>query len=200
MAISAERGKSIFRKTEKELLRLSSGHRAEAVHGFRTAARRLQTLLEQLVADNNRKHKKLLKILDRIRKSAGKVRDIDVQLEALRILKVPQEPRRKTQLAQTLIELRARHERKLRKLLKKQDIRDIRKRLRRAEESASFDSSLDPLSVARQMLKTIPIPRGPIDEETLHRYRLVVKRARYAAEFAPKSAESTKFMAELKWV
>jgi CHAD domain-containing protein len=198
MAISPERGKSIFRKTEKELVRLSSGHRAEAVHGFRTAARRLQTLLEQLVADNNRKHKKLLKILNRIRKSAGKVRDIDVQLEALRSLKVLQEPRRKTQLVQALIELRARHERKLHKLMKKQDIRELRKRLRRAEDSMTFDSNLDPLSVSRQMLKSISIPQGAIDEEALHRYRLVVKRARYAAEFAPKSVESNKFLAELK--
>lgn len=198
MAISAERGKSIFRKTEKELLRLSSGHRAEAVHGFRTAARRLQTLLEQLVADNNRKNKKLLKMLNRIRKSAGKVRDIDAQLEALRSLKVPQEPRRKTRLVQNLIELRARYERKLHKLMKKQDIRELSKRLQRAEKSVSFDSSLDPLSVGRQMLNSISIPQGPIDEETLHRYRLVVKRARYAAEFAPKSAESTRFLADLK--
>ena len=198
MAISPERGKSIFTKTEKELVRLYSGHRAEAVHGFRTAARRLQTLLEQLVADNNRKDKKLLKILNRIRKSAGKVRDIDVQLEALRSLKVPQEPRRKTQLVQTLIELRARRERKLHKLMKKQDIRDLRKRLRRGEESVNFDSSVDPMSVGQQMIKSIAIPKGPIDEETLHRYRLVVKRARYAAEFAPKSPESTKFLAELK--
>jgi CHAD domain-containing protein len=198
MAIFPERGKSIFRKTEKELVRLSSGHRAEAVHGFRTAARRLQTLLEQLVADNNRKHKKLLKILNRIRKSAGKVRDIDVQLEALRSLKVLQEPRRKTQLVQALIELRARHERKLHKLMKKQDIRELRKRLRRAEDSMTFDSNLDPLSVSRQMLKSISIPQGAIDEEALHRYRLVVKRARYAAEFAPKSVESNKFLAELK--
>ena len=47
MATVRDRGKSIFRKTEKELLRLSSDQRAEAVHGFRTAARRLQTLLEQ---------------------------------------------------------------------------------------------------------------------------------------------------------
>ena len=198
MAISAERGKSIFRKTEKELLRLSSGHRAEAVHGFRTAARRLQTLLEQVVADNNRKQEKLVKMLNRIRKSAEKVRDIDVQLEALRSLKVPQEPRRKTQLVQTLIELRAQHERKLRKLLKKQDIRDIRKRLRRAEGSIRFDSSRDPLSVGRQMLSTVPIPHGPADEQTLHRYRLAVKRARYAVEFAPKSSESTGFLSELK--
>jgi CHAD domain-containing protein len=198
MAISPDRGKSIFRKTEKELVRLSSGRRAEAVHGFRTAARRLQILLEQLVANNNRKHKKLLKILNRIRKSAGKVRDIDVQLEALRSLKVPQEPRRKTQLVQALIELRARHERKLYKLMKKQDIRGLRKRLRRAHESVSFDSSLDPLSVSRQMLRSVSIPQGPVDEEALHRYRLVVKRARYAAEFAPKSVESNKFLAELK--
>ena len=198
MAISAERGKSIFRKTEKELLRLSSGHRADAVHGFRTTTRRMQTLLEQLVADNDRKHKKLLKMLNRIRKSAGKVRDIDAQLEALRSLKVHQEPRRKTQLMQSLIELRTQHERKLRKLLKKQDIRDIRKRLRRAGDSVRLDSSKDPLSVARQMLRTVPVPKGPADEETLHRYRLVVKSARYAAEFAPKSPETNKFLAELK--
>jgi CHAD domain-containing protein len=200
MAISAERGKSIFRKTEKELLRLSSGHRADAVHGFRTTTRRLQTLLEQLVADDDRKHKKLLKMLNQIRKSAGKVRDIDVQLEALRSLKVAQEPRRKTQLMQSLIDLRAEQERRLRKRLKKQDIRDIQKRLRRAEGSVNLDSLRDPLSVARQMLRTVPVPKGPADEETLHRYRLVVKRARYAAEFAPRSPESVKFLTELKRV
>jgi CHAD domain-containing protein len=198
MAISAERGKSIFRKTEKELLRLCSGHRADAVHGFRTTTRRLQTLLEQLVTDDDGKPKKLLKLLNRIRKSAGKVRDIDVQLDALRSLKVPQEPRRKTQLMQGLIELRAQHEKKLHKLLKKQDIRDIRRRLRRAQGSMNLDSSPDPLSVAKQMLRSVTGPKGPVDEETLHRYRLVVKRARYAAEFAAKSAETTKFLAELK--
>ena len=198
MAISAERGKSIFRKTEKGLLRLSSGHGSEAVHGFRTTTRRLQTLLDQLVADRNGKHKKLLKMLNRIRKAAGRVRDIDVQLEALRSLKVPQEPRRKTQLTHGLIELRAKHEKRLRKLLKKQDIRDIRKRLRLAESSLRVDSNRDPLSVAREMLGSVPVPQGPADEETLHRYRLVVKRARYAAEFAPKSAEAKRFLAELK--
>jgi len=198
MAISAERGKSIFRKTEKELLRLASGHGSEAVHGFRTTARRLQTLLEQLVSEGGRKHRRLLKTLKRIRKAAGKVRDIDVQLEALRSLKTPQEPRRKTQLMQSLLELRAQHEKRLCKLLKKQDIRDIRKRLNRAESCLRFDSNRDPLSVAKQMIRSLPIPRGSVDEEALHRYRLVVKRARYAAEFAPESAEATQFLAGLK--
>jgi CHAD domain-containing protein len=98
----------------------------------------------------------------------------------------------------SLIDLRAEQERQLRKLLKKQDIRDIQKRLRRAEGSVNLSSIRDPLTVARQMLGTVPVPKGPADEETLHRYRLVVKRARYAAEFAPKSPESIKFLTELK--
>jgi len=198
MAISEERSRAIFKKTEKELARLPSIHRAEAIHGFRTSARRLQTLLAQLVADNEGKHRKLLKTLNRIRKSAGRVRDIDVQLEALRALKVPQEPRRKTQLMQSLIELRGQQERKFRKLLKKQDLRDIRKRLRRAEGVLSFRSSRDPLSVARQILASVQVPKGLADEATLHRYRLAVKRARYTAEFALKSPETTKLLVELK--
>lgn len=198
MTIFADRGKSVFRRTDRELLRLSSGNRPEAVHAFRTSARRLQTLLEQLVSDGARKHKKLLKMLNRIRKSAGKVRDIDVQMEALRTLKVPQEPRRKTQLMQSLIELRAQHERKFHKLLKNKDIKDIRKRLRRTEASVKFESSQDPLSIAKEMLRSVPVSKGPMDESVLHRYRTVVKRARYAAEFAPKSNEAARYLAELK--
>ena len=197
MAIAADRCKSIFRRTERELVRLSSGDKAEAVHSFRTSTRRLQTLLEKLATNGSGKHKKLVKMLNRIRKSAGKVRDIDVQLQALRSLKVPQEPRRKTQLIQSLLDLRAQHEKKLRKLLKKEDIREIRKRMRRAASSLRFDSSPDPLQVASEMLGSVKL-NGAADENTLHHYRIVVKRARYAAEFAPKSPEATRFLGELK--
>lgn len=198
MTIAPERGKSVFRKTEKELLRLSSGHQPEAVHGFRTTARRLQMLLGQLATSGQQKNKKLLKMLNRIRKSAGRVRDIDVQLEALRSLKVPQEPRRKTQLMHNLLDLRAEYEKRLHKLLKKDDVREIRKRLNRAQQAARFEAGPDPLDVARQILKRANPGSRPFDEATLHRYRILVKRARYAAEFAPKSPESTRFLAELK--
>jgi len=198
MTIAPERGKSVFRKTEKELLRLSSGHRPEAVHGFRTTTRRLQLLLGQLATSGQQKNKKLLKMLNRIRKSAGRVRDIDVQLEALRSLKVPQEPRRKTQLMHNLLDLRAEYEKRLCKLLKKDDVREIRKRLNRAQQSARFEAGPDPLDVARQILKSANPGSRPFDEATLHRYRILVKRARYAAEFAPNSQESNRFLAELK--
>jgi CHAD domain-containing protein len=197
MPIARERGKLIFRKMERELLRLSSKQEPDNVHGFRTTTRRLETLF-QLVPAHGRNQKKLLKTLERIRRRAGKVRDLDVQMAALRSLKVPLEPRRKTQLMQSLIEVRAEHERKLRKSLKSERVRELRKRLRKAEREVQFDSVRDPLALARQMLESAVPSNGSVNDESLHRCRLAVKRARYAAEFAPKSGETTQFMAQLK--
>src|SRR5579872_4258983 len=162
MAIAREHGKLLFRKLERDLVRLSSGQEAENVHSFRTTTRRLQTLLELIPADG-RNQKKLLKMLERIRRRAGRVRDLDVQLAALRSLKVPLEPRRKTQLMQGLLELRAQHERKLRKLLKERDQRDLRKRLKRAAGEVDFTTLHDPLALAQQMLVSAAPPNGQVN-------------------------------------
>jgi CHAD domain-containing protein len=198
MSISPERSRLTLQKTERALLQLASGQEAESVHTFRTTSRRLQTLLEQLLPDRDRNQKKLLKILEEIRKRAGKVRDIDVQLTALRSLKVPQEPRRKTQLVHSLLELRAKHEKKLQKLLKKEVIKEVRKRLKRTSRTLKTVRGRDALKTAREMLAGVVRPAGPVTEELLHQYRIVVKRARYAAEFAPKSTEATQFIPQLK--
>jgi CHAD domain-containing protein len=203
MSIAPERSqlvfqKLVFQKMERALLKLSSGQQPEGVHSFRTTSRRLQTLLEEVIPDHKRNEAKLLKMLDRIRKRAGKVRDLDVQLAALRSLKVPQEPRRKTQLMHGLIELRVKHEKKLRKLLDGHTIQEIRKRLKRASRELKPETSRDALTVARTMLAQVVRPAGPVTEDLLHRYRIVVKRARYAAEFAPKSAEAAHFISQLK--
>src|ERR1700716_3021513 len=134
MSIVPERSRLVFQKLERDLLKLSSKLKPKNVHGFRTGTRRGQTLLEELAPDRPRNDRNLLNLLRRIRKRAGKVRDLDVQLSALRSLKIPQEPRRKTLLLQTLIELRAEHEKKLRKALTNETTREIRKRLKRGAE------------------------------------------------------------------
>ena len=198
MSITSERCRIIFRKTERDLLKLSSSQQPEQVHSFRTTVRRLQTLLEEIIPGRDRNQKKLLKLLGQIRKRAGKVRDLDVQLSALRSLKIPQEPRRKTQLMHGLIELRAKHEKKLRKALTKEAIQEIRKRSKRALKELTLEAARDPLLVARQMLAQVNSPAAPLTEEVLHQYRAVVKRARYAAEFAPKSPEATEFLAPVE--
>ena len=204
MPITPERSRLLFRKTERDLLKLSTSQQAETVHGFRTTTRRLQTLLEELAPRRDRNQKKLLKMLDRIRKRAGKVRDLDAQLAALRSLKIPQQPRRKTQLMHNLIELRAKHEDKLAKMLPKESIREIRKRLKKASRDMASEAVGDPLAIARQMLLQVEGSAesrrsgGAMTESVLHRYRTLVKRARYAAEFAPRSADTSQFIAELE--
>lgn len=198
MPIAPERAKFVFDKTERDLLRLSCVQPAETVHNFRTTTRRLETLLELLIAKRDHNQQKLLKMLVRIRKRAGKVRDVDVQIAALRSLKIPQEPRRKTQLMQSLLEVRVKHEKKLRKLLSKAVIRELRKRLRRASKEVNIAGSRDPLTSARGMIAQIEVPAGRLNEDALHQYRILIKRARYAAEFAPRSAESARLIAQLQ--
>ena len=197
MLISSKRSQFVFKKVERDLLRIASNQESESVHSFRTTTRRLQILLEELLPNRDRNQKKLLKMLDRIRKRAGKVRDLDVQLGALRSLKTSQEPRRKTQLTRSLLELRAKQEKKLRKPLTKSEIREIRKRLRRAQKDLNLESARDPLTLARQMLSRAELPAGAQTDETLHQYRIVAKRARYAAEFAPESAQAKQFITQL---
>lgn len=198
MPIASKCSRVVFQKLEQDLVKLSSKPQADSVHRFRTGTRRLQILLGELSPKLDRSQKKLLKMLARIRKRAGKVRDLDVQLAALRSLKIPREPRRKTQMVNHLIELRARQEKKLRADADGETLREIRKRLKRASKDFNPDLSPDPLVVARAMLDTISKDAEPVSEEMLHRYRILSKRARYAAEFARPSPEAERFIAAIK--
>jgi CHAD domain-containing protein len=198
MPIAPKRSRVVFQKLEQDLVKLSSKPRAENVHRFRTGTRRLQILLGELSPKLDRNQKKLLKLLGRIRKRAGKVRDLDVQLAALRSLKLPGEPRRKTQLVNRLIELRAQQEKKLRKAADKDTVRGIRKRLKRSGKNIDPEASRDPLTVAIGMLEGIRRHDAPVTEALLHQYRILSKRARYAAEFALPSAKAEHFITGVK--
>jgi CHAD domain-containing protein len=200
MSIAAKRSRAVFGKLDRDLARLGSKPQAENVHGFRTGTRRLQILVQDLSPDSGRSHKKLLKSLGSIRKRAGKVRDLDVQLAALRSLKMARQPRRKTQLVNHLIELRDRQEKKLRKELDRETVRDLRKRLKRTEKNFDPEKCREPLTVARAMIRKIDGASAPVNEAVLHQYRILSKRARYAAEFAERSPEAERFIAGVKRV
>ena len=200
MPIAPKRSRMVFQKLEEDLVKLSSKPRAENVHRFRTGTRRLQILLGELSPKMDRNQKKLLKLLARIRKRAGKVRDLDVQLAALRSLKIPREPRRKTQLVNHLIELRAQQEKKLRKAVDADTVREIRKRLKRTAKN--FKPGSGPGSSDRRQRNAGGDQPGgaPVTEALLHQYRILSKRARYAAEFAEPSAKTQQFIAGVKRV
>ncbi len=198
MSIPPKRSSEVFQKLERDVIKLSSKPQAADVHRFRTGTRRIQILLGELSSHMDRNQKKLLKELGWIRRRAGKVRDLDVQLAALRNLKIPQEPRRKTELMHHLIELREDQEKKLRKAVDAKAVREIRKRLKRARKNFHPEASRDPLAVARAMLDRLDRAAAPLSEAVLHQYRILSKRARYAAEFSEQSAEAAKFIAGVK--
>ncbi len=198
MSIDPKRSREVFQNLERDLVKLASKPQAKTVHRFRTGTRRLQILLSEFSPRLDHSDKKLLKQLGRIRKRAGKVRDLDMQAIALRSLKVPREPRRKSQLLNQLIDLRAQQEKKLRKQLDKATVREIRKRLKRTAKHFHPNAGRDPLAVARAMLETLHRPGAPLTETVLHQYRILSKRARYAAEFAIPSPASERFIAQIK--
>jgi CHAD domain-containing protein len=200
MPIDSQRCRAVFQKLDRHLIKLGAEPSSKRVHGFRTDTRRVQILLAELSPKLDRSSKKLLKRLNGIRKRAGKLRDLDVQLAALRSLKVPREPRRKTQLVNYLIELRAAQEKKLHKSTDIRILREIRKRLKRAGKRFKPEVACDPLSAAKSMIGRFHSSSAPLNEELLHEYRILSKRARYAAEFAMPSASAAAFIEEIKRV
>jgi len=192
-----EHTRATFRKLARQMSKLGEKLAPENVHKFRTSSRRVEVLLSDLAENRTGNDKKLLKLLGRLRKKAGRVRDLDVQSGALRSLKIPQEPGRKSQLMRTLAEERVRREKKLAKSLDKRTVGEVRKRLKRTIASLEIPENADPLSRARQKLNDLEVDQGVVTEKTLHQFRIAGKRARYLAELAGKDAEATRLIALL---
>jgi len=190
---------SLLQKVSRQLAKMSSDPVPQNVHQFRTATRRLEAVLSDLIPEPARNQRKLLKQLSRLRRRAGRVRDVDVQITALRSLKMPEEPGRKTQILRTLADLRARREKKFLKALNDGTVRQIRRRLRRAKTTIQISKNgPDPLTLASRMFVRLTKQQGPITEEVLHQYRINGKRIRYIAELAGKTRGAQRWIEPLK--
>jgi CHAD domain-containing protein len=111
---------------------LAKESKSEDVHRFRTNSRRVEALLAELAPENGNK-KKLLKLLSKLRKRAGRVRDLDVQLVFLKNLRVPDRQNHRAQLLELLAEEHGRRSQKLAKSFDADTVRELRKRLRRTQ-------------------------------------------------------------------
>jgi len=194
MPLRPENTRVTFRKLSRQLSKLAGKMSPENVHKFRTSSRRVEVLVSDLSEWHSGNDKKLLKLLARLRKKAGRVRDLDVQSAALRSLKIPEQPARKARLMRTLAEERSQREKRLNKSLDKKTVAEVRKRLTRAAASLEIPKNADPLALARQKLNALEVDQGVITEKTLHQFRIAGKRARYIAELAGKDAEASRLI------
>ena len=194
MPLRPENTRVTFRKLSRQLSKLAGKLSPENVHKFRTSSRRVEVLVSDLSERRSGNDKKLLKLLARLRKKAGRVRDLDVQSAALRSLKIPEQPVRKARLMRTLAEERSQREKRLTKSLDKKTVAEVRKRLKRTSASLELPKNADPLALARQKLNALEVDPGAITEKTLHQFRIAGKRARYIAELASKDAEASRLI------
>lgn len=187
----------LFRKLARQLARAASKAQPENVHAFRTAARRAEAVLDELGPEPDKNQRRLLKQITRLRRRAGRVRDMDVQIAALRSLKVSDHPAHKTHLLQMLAEIRAKREKKLLKSLDRPTVRAIGKRLKRAEAGLTIPRGGFAALTSRMVSRFLK-ESDPTTEEVLHRYRIAGKRVRYIAELAAEDPTAQRAVAQLK--
>jgi CHAD domain-containing protein len=199
MAAIQQRTHSLFQKLARQLGKVASNPLPENVHQFRTATRRVEAILEELVPESDRNQRKLLKMLSRLRKRAGRVRDLDVQMVALRNLKVSEAPNQKSEVLEMLAELRTKREKKLTKALDPETVRQVRKRLKKADSDLAIpENSPYALGVSLQLFTALARQPAPLTEAVLHQYRITGKRVRYIAELAGDSPEAQRVVTQLK--
>jgi CHAD domain-containing protein len=189
-----QQSRLVFQRMGRQIGKMIKSTSTDNVHKFRTNSRRIEALVSELAPENGNQ-KKLLKLLSKLRKKAGKVRDLDVQVAFLKELRVPDRQDHRAQLLESLEREQSRRKKKLEKAFTAKTVQELRKRLRRAQTEMQFDG-IEPLALAHRRL---PDPgTTPLSEKMLHACRIEAKKARYLAELAPDSAEATQFVAELK--
>jgi CHAD domain-containing protein len=194
LSVSHNQSRLVFDRMNRYIGRLSKSLTPENVHRFRTNSRRVEAVIDQL-APETRNKKKVLKLVAKLRKRAGKLRDIDVQSAFLKNLKVPDRQNHRAQLLELLEEEHARRARKLKKAANPSTLQELRKRLRREQAAIKLDG-IDPLRLAASAL---PKPgQAPLTEKTLHAFRIGAKHARYLAELAGENPAAKVFVDELR--
>jgi CHAD domain-containing protein len=187
----------LFRKLSRLLRANRTAPDAKSVHQLRTTVRRIQTLAVSLGEDERKAFTKFDNVLSEIFDRAGKVRDLDVQLEALETISLPSIEDDKAMLQNYLQRQRGKRQRKLAANVEKELEKRLPRRQRRAKAllldaaNQPDDSASRPLiDLRKEVLPFLEkLHTNNFDVETLHELRLDVKHVRYAAEAAGERGE-----------
>ena len=181
---------ALERRVQRALRAAGKEPNPDNVHRLRTSIRRAEVLLAGQLPASHKRVEKLHRELQKVRRRAGKVRDIDVQLTALNSLDLGRPDNGREQLARFLKDKREKRVKKLELALDS----DSRSRLRRHLSAVGKDlrgqnrghkSGNKAAKHLRKMLaKLLRSASEPqtFTQENLHGFRMQCKRARYAAE------------------
>jgi CHAD domain-containing protein len=205
MASDSNRTQALFDKLQR-ISRLSSSAKPETVHQLRTTIRRVETLLATTGPTLSRKEQRLLKQLGRLRRRAGKVRDLDVQIEALGSLRLESVARDRGRVMSFLEKARAKREMKLLKAFEDEVDGGLHKRLKRtsahlqeSRKAVQPEAAQDRfLAAALDKFAAVVKQHATLSESNLHDFRMACKRVRYLAEMAGEGPKVAAVIEQLK--
>jgi CHAD domain-containing protein len=189
-----------LRKLRRLLREVSTEPLPERVHQLRTTIRRAETFLSSQDLPEKHDVSKLVQQLAKLRRRAGRVRDIDVQVAALRTVNIGQQEDAKARVLDELEEQRSRKQKKLLAGIEDKFSPRMRQRLRKVESvvvstgdarsAAGKKARPTPRRLWRSLRDLIRLTREtqPFTPRTLHQFRVQCKKTRYLAELLPGSA------------
>lgn len=167
--------------------RIQRSDAPKEVHDLRTRSRRLEAAIHATLPEDDPPARRLLKAVSRLRKKAGKVRDLDVLAGFVSQLAVPGQEDALTQLAEHLSTQRKKATRKLKAIVSnhreaaKRSLKRCRKLLlAHVDRQEKVESSA---GILQATLSTSP----RISVANLHRYRIKLKELRYTLELSANS-------------
>lgn len=179
----------------------------KGVHRLRTTIRRLETLVSYAQPALSKKQEKTLEEMGDLRKRAGRVRDLDIQLGLLNGVANGSTAADRRTVLEALKTKRERQASRLssavKKLSKPKFFQRLDKIVQKSETNGQPDAEAAPLEKARAELLSLaatPLARQPLKPRRLHELRIALKNIRYTAELAAKSPEQAQFLADLKAV
>ena len=191
--VPEQRTRLVFERISRHINHLGKEPKSGEVHRFRTNSRRVEALVGEFTPESGNKQK-LLKRLSKLRKKAGKIRDLDVQIAFIENLKIPDRQNHRLELLESLTSERTRRSRKLPGSFDANSVRKLRKRLRRANSAITLEG----VDLVKRAIGRLPDPTAvQLNEKGLHAFRIAAKGARYLAELG-NSDEANFVVEELK--
>jgi CHAD domain-containing protein len=207
MTLLEERMRGLNKDLSKAISKVTGKPAPKVVHRLRTTIRRIESLVSYSHPDLKKKLERSLERMADLRKRAGKVRDLDVQIGLLKTLGNGSTVRDRKILAAILEKKRERQVKRLESAINKIQESKFFSRMERIAVHSGVvkegkDRPLAPLEEASAQLAVMggDFARHALKPGRLHEARVTLKRIRYLAELAEESPAQKGFISELKLV
>jgi CHAD domain-containing protein len=184
----------LYRRLIRTASKQSPDIAPKQVHLLRTTSRRLQMALAANAEGGDKLHRQLRKI----RRQAGRVRDLDVQLAALRTIDLPSAAAEQKKVKRALERMREQRARKLHEFLLDYTPNLRQPERQRPEAEPHRAPEQNPLRAALDSFAAAAAKFRSGADADLHGFRIAVKKARYTAELAQNEPEAANAIADFK--